>query len=412
LPAELELDGLVALRRDLHAHPELRFCEHRTAKIVASRLRNAGWAVTEGVGGTGVVATLMSARPGPCIAVRADMDALPVQDNKQVPYASRQPGVMHACGHDVHVAVVVGLGERLARDRSWAGTVKLIFQPAEEIPFGEASGGAALVEAGVLEDPHVDIVLGLHCWPTLPAGTIGIDDVIAMAAKDAFRISVNGEGAHAATPSLGVDAILAASQTVVALHHLVSRGTDAADQASLNVGTTVGGHSQSVLADMVEMTGTIRTVSPEIRQRLKRRLEEIVAGVAIASGAAADVQWANAMPAVRNDPALVKHAVSVLSEFSGVERVQRLIDPPMTTDDFALYAERRPGLYLKLGVARPDGCHPLHHSQFDVDESAIGTGVEALNVLLRSLVFEPPQEFAIHQGKSSHDDPQAPAPTN
>jgi amidohydrolase len=378
--------GLVALRRDLHAHPEPRFTEHRTAGIVAARLRAAGWAVTEGVARTGVVATMTGRDPGPCVGVRADLDALPVADLKTVPYASQVPGVSHACGHDVHTTVVVGLGERLAADRSWPGTVKLVFQPAEEIPFGEESGGAAMLDAGALEDPNVDVMLGLHCWPDLPAGTIGVDDDYAMAAKDAFGIHVKGVGAHAATPSRGVDAILVSSQLVVALHHLISRSTDAGDLASLNVGTISGGRSQSVLADGVHLTGTIRAVDEAVRTRLKARLEQVVAGVASAGGATAEVEWANAMPAVRNHADVAVRAHRVLPDRAQVARIS---DPPMTTDDFALYAERVPGLYVKLGVAGPDGCHPLHHSLFDVDERAIATGVDGLDVLVRSLLTEP-----------------------
>jgi amidohydrolase len=285
--------------------------------------------------------------------------------------------------------VVVGLGERLARDRSWSGTVKLLFQPAEEIPFGQGSGGAAMLDSGVLDAPTVDAVLGLHCWPDLPAGAVGIDDAVAMAAKDAFRIRVAGVGAHAATPSRGVDAILVASQIVGALHHLVSRSTDAGDLASLNVGTVAGGRSQSVLADSVEMTGTIRTVDAAVRERLKARLEQVVTGMTVAAGATADVEWANAMPAVRNDARVVARAHSVLPGVLGAESVQRITDPPMTTDDFALYAERVPGLYFKLGVAGPDGCHPLHHSLFDVDERSIAVGVDAMDALVRSLLAEP-----------------------
>ncbi|MEV1286304.1 M20 family metallopeptidase [Micromonospora sp. NPDC049679] len=383
-----EFAELVALRRDLHAHPELRFAEHRTAGLVAARLRAAGWDVVEGVAKTGVVAVLSGERPGPCVAVRADLDALPVPDRKTVPYVSANPGVCHACGHDVHTTVVVGLGERLARDRNWPGTVKLLFQPAEEIPFGQASGGAAMVDAGVLDNPAVDAVLGLHCWPDLPAGVIGVDNAVAMAAKDAFRIHVAGVGAHAATPSRGVDAILVASQLIGALHHLVSRSTDAGDLASLNVGTVAGGNSQSVLADSVEMTGTIRTVDDVVRERLKARLEQVVAGVTSAAGTTAEVEWANAMPALRNDPRVVARAHAVLPGPLGAGSVRRLTEPPMTTDDFALYAERVPGLYFKLGVAGPDGCHPLHHSLFDVDERAIAAGVDTMDVLVRSLLTQ------------------------
>lgn len=384
-----ELADLIALRRDLHAHPELRFAERRTAALVAERLRRVGWQVTEGVARTGVLALLSGSDPGPCIAVRADLDALPIGDEKSVPYASTVPGVCHACGHDVHTTVVVGLGERLARRSDWPGTVRLIFQPAEEIPFGERSGGAAMLEAGALADPAVDVVLGLHCWPDLPAGMVGVDDVIAMAAKDAFGIRVLGTSAHAATPSRGVDAILVAAQLVTSLHHLVSRRTDAHERAALNVGTIAGGRSQSVLADRVELTGTLRTVDEEVRQRLKAALGQVTTGIAAAAGALVEIELANEMPAVRNDGRLVARAHRVLAAHLGKEAVRRLAEPPMTTDDFALYAERVPGLYLKLGVRGPDRVRPLHHPLFDVDERAIGVGVDAMEALVRNLLTTP-----------------------
>lgn len=380
---------LIAFRRDLHAHPEVRFTERRTAARVSQRLRASGWQVTEGVAQTGLVATLQGTSSGAVIAVRADLDALPVQDLKHVDYASTAPGVCHACGHDVHTTVVVGLAERLSRVRDWCGTVKLIFQPAEEIPFGEASGGAAMIDAGVLGRPDVQAVLGLHCWPQLDAGTVGIDQSVAMGAKDAFRLRVLGTGAHAATPSRGDDAILAACQLVSALHHLVSRRIDAHERAALNIGTIAGGRSQSVLADNVELTGTIRTVDEDVRQRLKAGLERVSSGIGAAAGCRVEVEWANAMPAVRNAAELVNRAEMVLAERLGPGKVRTLVDPPMTSDDFALYAERVPGLYLKLGVRGPSHDQPLHHSLFDVDERAIETGVDALDALVRAVLAAP-----------------------
>jgi amidohydrolase len=374
--------SLVELRRALHQNPELRFAEHETAALVAARLREAGLEVTTGHAETGVLARARGRAEGVHVLVRADMDALPTQDLKDVPYASRRSGVAHACGHDVHTTVAVGAAEQLARREGVAGRVTFAFQPAEEIPFGEASGGQAMVDTGVLDD--VDVVLGLHCWPSLPAGTIGIDARTAMAAKRAFRIVVTGSGAHAATPSLGRDAVLAASQMVVALHHLHGREIDAGERAAVNVGTVKGGSSQSIVPAAAEITGTIRTVDEDVADRLEAAVMRVVAGVAMAGGVTADVEWKNKMPPVRNDPHLVQRAIDVLARDGEVD-VVALDESPMTADDFALYAERRPGLYVKLGVRSPYGdvgAHSLHDGRFDVDERCIPAGVRALVALI------------------------------
>lgn len=373
----------MALRRQLHRAPELRFAEFNTASLLAARLREAGLTTQTGQAGTGVVATL--GEEGLHVLVRADMDALPTQDLKTTDYASTNPGVCHACGHDVHMAVVIGLAEHLAASAPLPGRVTFVFQPAEEIPFGEASGGQAMVDTGVLAD--VDVVLGLHCWPSLDAGTIGVDSHIAMAAKSAFQITVTGVGAHAATPSGGRDAVLAASQMVVALHHLHGRVLDPGDRVALNVGTIEGGASQSIVASKATMTGTIRSVDEDIAVRLRDAVERVVHGTASAAGVTAHVEWKNEMPPVCNDAALVQRALDVLSAADGID-VRRIDEPPMTADDFALYAQQRPGLYVKLGVRAHTGevgAHPLHDGRFDVDETAIGVGVRALACLVADL---------------------------
>lgn len=377
---------LRAFRRDLHRHPELRFQEDRTAGKVAEALRQAGVEVETGIAETGVVGRMHFAEPGPHVLVRADMDALPTADLKTVEYASRNPGVAHACGHDVHTSVVLGVARALAEQPPQRGSLTLVFQPAEEIPFGQASGGAAMLETGVLED--VDVVLGLHCWPSLPAGTIGVDASIAMASKRAFKISVRGTGAHAATPSKGRDAVLAASSIVVGLNQLLGREMDPGARVALNVGTIVGGNSQSIVAPTAELTGTIRAVDSALADRLRDAVERVAAGVADAAGVAAVVEWKNEMPPVRNHTELVDRAMSVLGAHPDLDAV--LLDqPPMTADDFALYALARPGLYVKLGVCAPDGslgCNPLHDGRFDIDESAIDSGVLAVASLVEDFL--------------------------
>nr|MBA2443782.1 amidohydrolase [Nocardioidaceae bacterium] len=290
----VQLSGsLREFRRDLHRHPELRFQEVRTAQRVAERLQGLGLEVETGRAKTGVLARLPGAGRGPHVLLRADMDALPTDDLKSVSYASANEGITHACGHDVHTTVVLGVAEVLAERPASAGAVTFVFQPAEEIPFGEESGGQAMVDTGLLDD--VDVVLGLHCWPALQAGTIGVDSEIAMAAKSAFRIVVHGTGAHAATPSKGRDALLAASSIVVHLNQLLGREVDPGGRAAVNVGTFASGRSQSIVAPTAELTGTIRTADPVLAKRLRQAVSRVVSGVAVAADVEATVEWKNDM---------------------------------------------------------------------------------------------------------------------
>ena len=380
---------LVDLRRDLHAHPGLRFDVERTAAIVEQRLRAAGWEVTTGVGRTGVLARRSSGRPGPHVLLRADMDAMPVQEETDVSYASTVPGVAHVCGHDIHTAIMVGVAERLAASDLPAGRVSIIFQPAEEMPYGAESGARAMLDDGVFDDGFPDAALALHCWPGLPVGSIGIDDRVAMAAKNAFGIALGGRTAHAATPSAGRDAILGVAQLITALHSGVSRSLDANDRAAFNVGTLKGGVSQSVVADTAEITGTIRSVDPDVRDRLVGAVERITAGVAATMDLTCQIEW-ETMPAVINDPRVVACGREVARELLGVGATVRLTDPAMTAEDFALIAELTPSLYLKRGTCNGADCAPLHNGAFDPDERAIGVGLAvmtttALRLLERSL---------------------------
>ncbi len=377
---------LRALRHDLHRHPELRFAEHRTAGILGERLGVLGYRVRTGVGGTGVVGTLDGDRPGPCLLLRADMDALPVTDRTTTDHRSENPGVSHACGHDAHMAVILGVAERLAADGIACGRVLVAFQPAEERPFGQPSGAQAMLDDGLLADDEPMAVVGVHCWPDLPAGEVGVDERIAMGAKDAFSIELRGHGAHAATPSRGRDAVLGLGALITGLHTGVGRALDATDRAAFNIGTVAAGRSQSVVADEATLTGTLRTVDPEVRSRLRRVIERVTAGIAAAHDLVADLTWADEMPPVRNDPRLVRRAIAVAEEASIPVRV--LSDPPMTADDFALLAAGRPALYLKLGVREPGSADwpALHSSLFDVDDRCIGVGVRVLSGLVMDLL--------------------------
>ena len=375
---------LIDLRRDLHRHPEPRFEEHRTAGLLARRLRDLGFAVREGVGGTGVVGTAGSG--GSYVVLRADMDALPVQDSKTVDYASTRDGVAHACGHDVHMAVVAGAAERLITELPGSGRLAVVFQPAEERPFGEPSGAAAMLAADLFEGQEPDAIIGLHCWPDLPAGTVGVDERVAMGAKDAFRVQLRGRAAHAATPSRGRDAILGMAQLVTALHQNVSRNRDPGDVTAFNVGTIAGGASQSVVPSEARITGTLRTIDVDVRARLRAVIEQTVAGVAAGSGLTDELTWADEMPPVLNDPRLVERALAVASQTLGARYVHRLTAPPMTADDFALFGEVAPTLYLKLGVAGEGAWPALHSGSFDVDERCIETGVDVVTALVADLL--------------------------
>ncbi|MFI9639201.1 M20 family metallopeptidase [Micromonospora sp. NPDC051925] len=380
--AHEDVDDLVRLRRQLHHDPELRFTERQTAATLADRLAPVT-RVRSGIAGTGLLAEIEARAPGPSVLLRADMDAYPVQDAKEVPWASGNPGVCHACGHDVHMTVVAGVAARLAADPPARGSVTLLFQPAEEIPFGAESGAAAVLADEALRDRRFDAVLGLHCWPDLPVGTVGVDRVTAMAAKDAFRFEVFGRAAHAATPALGRDAILGLAGIVNLLHAGVARSRNPHELVAFNIGTIAGGASQSQVAERAEATGTLRTHDETTRSRLKEVIERIARQQAAALDLGLRFTWANEMPPVRNAATLVALA---RAELPGVVEVADLTEPPLTTDDFALLAVLGPSLYVKLGVTGERGGAPLHSGAFDVDERCLGVGVDALERLTRAVL--------------------------
>ena len=369
--------SLIALRRDLHSYPELRFEEVRTAQRIAAEIAPYVDSMVQGVGGTGILARVDGLEPGKTVLIRCDIDAYPVADAKAVDYRSRNPGVSHACGHDVHTAIGIGVLRYFARNRPARGSVAVIFQPAAEIPFGGDSGAATVLASEALRDVQPIAVLGLHCWPQLVSGEIGVERRIAMAAKDAFEITVSGLSVHAATPASGRDAILAASSLVAALHAGVGRRRDPHEQVAFNIGTIRGGTAQSSLASEVTLTGTLRTHEEEVRGRLRSVIAAAVEGTSLQFDVATKLRWANEMNAVVNDSTLVALARTSLSELATVVD----LDPgPMTTDDFALYSVLAPTLYLKLGVAAPGHAPspPLHSGAFDVDERCLDMGVAAM----------------------------------
>lgn len=367
---------LVALRRDLHQHPELAFQEHRTARLVAERLRAAGLQVQEGVGATGVVGLLEGGRPGPTVAVRADMDALPLDEVGDRPYRSQTPGVMHACGHDGHTAIAVTLAEIFARHRATLpGRIKFIFQPAEET----AGGAERMIAEGVLEAPRVDRVLGLHLWNYVPVGQVAVKAGPIFASVDELRITIRGRGGHGAIPHDAVDPVLVAAHLITALQALVSRETSPQEPTVLTIGAVHGGTAFNIIPEQVELLGTLRTFDPRVREVLLERLVALSRGLTAAFRAEATVQTRPSCPAVVNDPALTelvrRAAAAELGEAAVVETRGTL-----GGDDMADYLALRPGCYFFVGARNEArGLDRSHHNPgFDFDEAALAVAARVL----------------------------------
>jgi len=384
------LPDMAALRRDLHAHPELGFEEHRTSRRVAEILSNVpNLAIQTQVARTGVVALLNAGRPGPCVMLRADMDALPITEETHLEYASTTPGRMHACGHDGHTSCLVGAAlvlSRIADDLP--GKVKFVFQPAEE----NDGGGRFMVDAGVLENPRVDAAFALHAWPTRPVGTISLRPGPAMAAVDTVVITVKGRGSHGAYPHRGIDPILTASHVVVALQSIVARFIDPIDCGVVTVGSIHGGSVPNVIPPECTMELTLRSHQRETRMRLRELVRQIAENTARSFGALADVQLKEGYPCTVNDPALSEWLAAVGRDVLGPENAQTTDPPSMGAEDFAFYAERVPAVMFRLGVCPTDrqSCPSLHNPQFDFNDDALPVGIRMLcEVAMRFLRERP-----------------------
>lgn len=378
--AEAMRDRLVAVRRDLHQHPELAFQEVRTAAIVANRLRELGYEVQTGVGQTGVVGVLEGGRPiGPplTLLLRFDMDALPIQEAVDVPFKSQHDGKMHACGHDAHTAIGLGVAELLARHRPWwSGVAKFVFQPAEEI----VAGALAMIRDGALENPKPDRALSMHVWATEEVGIIGMTDGPTLAASGAYRIAVRGRGAHGASPHLGADPVVAAAHIITALQTIISRNVDPLDQGVVTVGSIHGGTAPNIIPDFVEMQGTIRAFRDEVMQLLRERIRRIAENVAQALGVTADVTFAEAgTPATVNDPTMAQIVRQTAIELFGAERV-RSDHRTMGAEDCAFFLQAAPGAYVFIGAGnKAKGMTEPHHSpRFQIDEDVLPISVALL----------------------------------
>jgi amidohydrolase len=385
--AEAMRSQLVACRRDFHMHPELSNREERTGHIIAERLRALGLdEVRENVAHHGVVALLRGAKPGPTVAVRADIDALPINETMDVPYKSLTPNVKHACGHDVHATVELGVAEVLSKMREeMNGNVKFIFQPAEEgVPTGEEGGAKMMIKEGALENPRPTAIFGLHTEPNVQVGQIGYQSGPAMASSDTFSITIHGKGAHGAQPQLGVDAVVVASQCVLALQNIRSRRIDPLEPLVITVGTINGGSRFNVIADTVKMTGTMRTHNAEVRDRSIALMRETLQNVTAAYGATFDLDFTDSNPVTYNEPALVAETLPTIRRVVG-EKNTLVLKPFMPAEDFSYYQKVVPGFFYFLGVGnRAKGITAgWHTAEFDVDEDSLVVGVKVMsNVLL------------------------------
>ncbi len=368
---------LVAWRRDLHRYPELGFREYRTAEQIARRLQDWGIPHRTGIAHTGLVAEIAGTKPvaqPKVLALRADMDALPIQeDNPEITYSSLTAGLMHACGHDGHVAIALGTAQYLWQHRErFGGTVKILFQPAEEGP----GGALPMIEAGVLKDPPVDGILGLHLWNNLPLGTVGVRSGPLMAAVETFECEILGKGGHGAIPQQTVDAVVVGAQVVTALQAIVARNVDPLQAAVITVGSFHAGTACNVIAGRAKLQGTVRYFEPHLADWLGRRIEETVAGVCAAMGARYRLDYRKLYPATVNDPTMAELVRSVA--LSVVETPLGVVPECQTMggEDMAYFLQAVPGCYFFLGSAKEPRTYPHHHPRFDFDETALAAGVE------------------------------------
>lgn len=372
---------IIETRRKIHQRPELSYHEARTARLVAQRLESLGIVVRTGVGGTGVVGLLKGAKPGKVVALRADMDALPVEETSDVPFRSKVEGVMHACGHDTHVAMLLGAARILAENRdSLQGSVKFLFQPAEE--HGGRGGAKPMIEDGAMAKPRVDYVFGLHIGNIPKSGEFGVREGAMMAAPDRFNVRVVGKGGHGSAPHETVDPIYVAAQVILALQGVSGRMIDPVRPFVITIGSVHSGTKENIIPDEATMLGTIRTMDEATRRKAKAKVTKVVKGVARAFGARAEVEFEkDAYPVTINNPAATRKAAAILKTIPGT-RVRRM-EAILGGEDFSRFLQKAPGMFYWLGTGNPaKGCvHPNHSSKFKVDEDVLKYGVASLALL-------------------------------
>lgn len=364
-------------RRQIHRQPELGFQEKKTAALVAKVLNAAGWKVKTQVAQTGVVGLLKGKNPGPVIAIRADMDALPIQEQTCAAYASQNENVMHACGHDGNTAMALGAATVLPYYAPQLnGSVKIIFQPCEEVPPG---GAQAMIRAGVLASPQVSAILAGHVDTSLPVGTIGVQSGAVMAAADSFTLTIQGKGGHGALPHRSVDAIAIAGQIITNIQHVVSRETDPLGSVVVSIGTIAGGSAYNILAGQVVMQGTIRTLNDQQRRTVPQKLKRIASAVAQAHRGRAVFQVNSGHPALMNHSGMTQQFVQSSIRILGRSKVKILQQPIMSGEDFTYFARKVPACFFRVGVGdKKRYSYPWHHPQFDFDEKGLVAGAAVM----------------------------------
>jgi amidohydrolase len=369
---------VITWRRQIHQHPELGFEEQLTAQFIISKLESWNIPYQANIAKTGIVATLQGHKPGPVLAIRADMDALPIQEENDVEYRSQHPGKMHACGHDGHVAIALGTACYLAaHPETFSGTLKIIFQPAEEGP----GGAKPMIEAGVLQDPQVEAIIGLHLWQQLPLGSIGIRSGALMAAVETFRCTILGRGGHGAIPQQTIDSIVVAAQIVNTLQTIVARNIDPIDSAVVTVGEFHAGTACNVIADTARLSGTIRYFNAQYADYFEKRLEQLISGVCAMHGATYELHYEKFYPPTVNDETIAQFVQTVAQGVITDLDSNALITPHCQTmggEDMSYFLQEVPGCYFFLGSANADRglTFPHHHPQFNIDETALALGME------------------------------------
>ena len=364
-------DEMTEWRRDIHQHPELKFEENRTADLVAAKLEEFGIEIHRGLAKTGVVGTISNG-DGPSIGLRADMDALPLEEKNTFKHASSNPGKMHACGHDGHTAMLLGAAKHLSSSKNFKGTVNFIFQPAEE----GGGGGELMIKEGLFEMFPIDSVYGLHNWPGMPAGIFGVGSGPIMASVDTFDLTINGRGGHAAMPDQCIDPIVIASQVVTALQTIPSRNTHPVDSVVISVTQIHAGDAYNVIPDSVQMHGTVRTFQPETRKEISSSMLRVAEGVCAAYGGTCELNYMSGYPATINSVAETEISAKAVVDLLGEENIIRNPTPSMGGEDFSYMLEARPGCYVWLGIGpgKGEGGCMLHSSRYDFNDDVLPIG--------------------------------------
>jgi amidohydrolase len=377
--AEALLQEMQRIRHHIHSYPELSFQEFKTSEFIASELSKLNIPFQKGIAGTGIVAIIEGKNPTKkCLAIRAELDALPITELNEVPYKSQNTGIMHACGHDVHAACLLGVAKIMHElKEEWEGTLKLIFQPGEEMHPG---GGSMMIAEGVLENPKVDAILALHVYPHLPAGIVGFRAGQYMASTDEIHIKIEGKGGHAALPHQTIDPIAISAQIIVALQQVISRRSNPIIPSVLSFGKISGGTVNNVIPDSVEIAGTLRTMDEHWRAEAHQLIKDIVCNTALAFGAKANVDIPKGYPSLFNDQKLTDSIEGFATAYLGAENVREL-SLRMTADDFAFYGQQIPGCYYRLGTNTNNTAKTasVHNAHFDIDENALVTGAGVMS---------------------------------